>query len=65
MYGQYRHSSETSFKWRFAGGPMMARLQRYSDPLSPHQIKKKTCKSLTASGYVLLEIFASTPKSEH
>ena len=25
MLGQYRRSSETPFKWRFAGGPMMAR----------------------------------------
>ena len=26
MLGQHRHASETPFKWRFAGGPMMARL---------------------------------------
>ena len=26
MYDQYPHSSETSFKWRFVGWPMMARL---------------------------------------
>ena len=25
MFGHYRHASETPFKWRFAGGPMMAR----------------------------------------
>ena len=24
MMGHYRHASETPFKWRFAGGPMMA-----------------------------------------
>ena len=30
-------SSETPFKWRFAGGPMMARLEWYLDPLSPHK----------------------------
>ena len=24
--GHYRHTNETPFKWRFAGGPMMARL---------------------------------------
>ena len=23
MLGHYRHASETPFKWRFAGGPMM------------------------------------------
>ena len=26
MLGHYRPASETHFKWRFAGGPMMARL---------------------------------------
>ena len=26
MSGHHRHASETPFKWRFAGGPMMARL---------------------------------------
>ena len=40
MFGHYRPASETPFNWRFAGGPMMAQLYRYLDPLSPHQIKK-------------------------
>ena len=26
MSGHHRHTSETPFKWRFAGGPVMARL---------------------------------------
>ena len=26
MLGHYQHTSETPFKWRFAGGPIMARL---------------------------------------
>ena len=26
MLGHQRHASETPFKWRFAGGPMMTRL---------------------------------------
>ena len=26
MLVHYQHASETPFKWRFAGGPMMARL---------------------------------------
>ena len=26
MLGHHRHASETPFKWRFAGGPMMTRL---------------------------------------
>ena len=26
MLGQHRHASETPFKWRFAGGPMVTRL---------------------------------------
>ena len=25
MLGHYQHARETPFKWRFAGGPMMAR----------------------------------------
>ena len=35
MVGHHRHASETPFQWRFAGGPMMAQLKRYLDPLSP------------------------------
>ena len=31
--GNYRHASETPFKWRFAGEPMMTRLYWYLDPL--------------------------------
>ena len=34
--------SETPFKWRFAGGSMLARLWWYLDRLSPHQLRKKT-----------------------
>ena len=26
MLGHHRHASETPFKWRFAGGPLMTRL---------------------------------------
>ena len=32
--GHYRHASETPFKWRFAGGPMMARLLWYGVSLA-------------------------------
>ena len=39
MLGHHRHASETPFQWRFAGGPMMARLWWYLDPPSPHQLK--------------------------
>ena len=39
MLGFHRPASETPFKWRFAGGKLMAHLERYSDPLSPHQLK--------------------------
>ena len=46
MLGQHRHASETPFIWRFAGGPMMARLQWYLDPSSPHQLKTKSSKPL-------------------
>ena len=41
----HRHPSETPFKWRFAGGPMMAHF--FSDMwiLSPLKKKKKRCQS--------------------
>ena len=44
MLGHHRHASETSIKWRFAGGSMMARLKWYLDPPSPHQLKKQQQK---------------------
>ena len=31
----------SALKWRFAGGPMTARLHWYLDPYSPHQLKKQ------------------------
>ena len=40
MSGHHRHASETPFKWRFAGGSMMARLWCYLVPL----IKKNVAK---------------------
>ena len=40
----YRHANETQFKWRFTGGPMMARLKRYFDPPFHHQLKTTTTK---------------------
>ena len=33
MLGHHRHTRETPFKWRLAGGPMMSRFQLYFDPL--------------------------------
>ena len=44
MLGHHRRTSETPFKWRFACGPMMARLQWQMDPLSLHQLKKYIVK---------------------
>ena len=44
MLSQHRHASETPFKWRFAGGSMMANLLYYLDPsfsINPHQLNKK------------------------
>ena len=32
MKGHHRNASETPFKWRFAGGSMMARLNWYFEP---------------------------------
>ena len=47
MLGHYRAASETPFKWRFTGGPMMARLLWYLNPLSPHQLKQEEQKRKT------------------
>ena len=48
------HASETPFKWRLAGGPMMAHLEWYFDPLCPQQLnppppkkKKKKKKNMS------------------
>ena len=47
MLGQHQPVSETPLKWRFAGGPMMAHLYGYVDPLPPQLLKKtKTKKKL-------------------
>ena len=37
MSGHYRPASETPFKWRSAGGPMMTRLKWYLNASSPHK----------------------------
>ena len=39
IFGHHRPASEMPFKWRFAGGSMVARLLWYLDPLSHHQLK--------------------------
>ena len=57
MLGHHLQSSETPFKWRFAGGQMVARLWWYLDPLSFHQLKKKNVFKVGSpltklSGYV-------------
>ena len=52
MLGHHQPASETPFKWRFAGRPLMARLLWYLDPSSPHQTKKrrkKRCQSWSLS----------------
>ena len=44
LLGHHRPESETQFKWRFAGRPLIARLKWYLDPSSPHQTKKTLSK---------------------
>ena len=44
MMGHHRHASETPFKWRFTGGPMMARSQWYLDHSVPPTNWKKAPK---------------------
>ena len=46
MPGHHWHASETPFKWCFAVGPMMARLQWHLDPLRK---KQKRCQTWTPS----------------
>ena len=36
----YHRASETPFKWRFVGGPMIARLEWRLDPSSPQKMEK-------------------------
>ena len=44
--GHHRPTSETPFKWRNTGGPLMARWYRFMDPPYPHQtMTKKEKKS--------------------
>ena len=51
MLGHHRPApiSETPFKWRFAGGPMIARFKFYWDSLSPH---KKRCQSFDKTFWI-------------
>ena len=44
MLDHHQDARETPFKWRFPGGPMMARFKLYFDHLSSHQLKKH-CQS--------------------
>ena len=46
MVGHYRHASETPFKWRFAGGPMMALFSGFSILSPSHQLKKSVLDPL-------------------
>ena len=51
MVGHFRHASETTFQWRFPGGPMMAYFWWNFDPLSIHQLKKNNrCQCWNPSG---------------
>ena len=49
MLGNHRFVSETPFKWRFAGGPMMSHFKWHFDPLSIASKKKKRCQCWTPS----------------
>ena len=47
MLGHHWHASETPFKWRFAGRPMMARLKGNLNPPPPSSTQKKNGPPLT------------------
>ena len=55
MLGHHRHANEKPFKWRFAGGPMMVRLQWYLDPPSSQLKKKKKKKKKTLSNLTIIK----------
>ena len=59
MSGHHKHASEAPFKWRFAGGPMMAHLLCYLDPPSPHQLKKQQQKKPVKVGPPLTKFSGS------
>ena len=44
MLDHHGDASETPFKWRFHGGPVLARFKWYFDHLSSHQLKQH-CQS--------------------
>ena len=44
MSGRHRPASETPLKWGLVGGPIMARLKWYANPLSPHHLEKRNVK---------------------
>ena len=44
VFCQNWHARETPFKWCFADGPMMAHLEWYLDPFSPHKKQTKPSK---------------------
>ena len=46
------------YKWRFAGGPMMARFKWYFDHLSSHQLKNS--KNVVKVGPPLTKVFRPT-----
>ena len=67
MLGHHRPASETPFKWRFAGGPMMALFKCYLDPLCPHRKKKKKKKKkkkLVRVGPPLAKFSGSAPSMD-
>ena len=58
MLKHHRNASKTPFKWRFAGGLMMAHLYWHLDPPSPHKLKKhtkKNCQSWTPTDKTFLD----------
>ena len=61
----HQPASKTPFKWRFAGGPMMARLYWYLDPLSPNQLKERQkvgppLKKLSGSAHAYQQVQSLT-----
>ena len=63
MMDHHRPASETLFKLRFAGGPLMSRKKWYLDHSSPHQIKEQNKKKPVKVGPPLTKLSGSAHSS--
>ena len=63
LLGHHPSASETPFKWRFAGGWMMARFQWYFDPFTILALRKAVLFSPSALHVSVMHINLGTQQS--